>query len=180
MWDLTGLELTGVYGTWSGRSYELVNHEAEIMTLVMSAEEAPGPDWVHRAPDAFYGESMRWELHVPRTEVTDVHATIVQGTIEGYFVDILAQRHDRAWAVSAESATDTFAELLRRLGLVPAGDAWSGWVPESEVFITSRASYVPWPQPCSCRRSLIMIIAEQRQTRPQSGHGYSVKEPLDQ
>lgn len=127
MWDLTGLELMGVYGTWSGRSYELVNHEAEIITLVMSAEEAPGPDWAHRTPDDFYGESLRWELNVPRTEVTDVHTTIVQGTMEGHFVDVLAQRHDRAWAISAENPPETLIELLRRLGVVPAGSAWSGW-----------------------------------------------------
>ncbi|GAC1491314.1 MAG: hypothetical protein NVS2B15_10550 [Pseudarthrobacter sp.] len=54
-WDLAGLELAGVYGTWAGRGYALVNAEAEIMTLLMSAEKAPGPDWVHRTPDDVYG-----------------------------------------------------------------------------------------------------------------------------
>src|SRR6476661_2032598 len=126
MWDLAGLELTGVYGDWSGRTYELVNAEAEIMTLLMSAEESPGPDWVHRMPDAFYGESLRWALNVPRTEVTDVHTTVVQGSIDGTFVDVLAQRQDRSWAVKAGDGDESLEALLRRLGVIPAGSVWNG------------------------------------------------------
>lgn len=151
MWDLDGHELTGVYGTWSERSYELTDMEAESLTLLLSAEDSPGPEWTHRIPDEFYGESMRWSLTVSRAEVTDIHSTIVQGTVGGVFVDVLAQRFDRSWAVSAQDTDDDIAqEVLRRLGLVqsPASGAWSGWLPEAQVAITGRASYVPWPQPC--------------------------------
>lgn len=119
-----------------------------MATLLMSSEVAPGPDWIHCIPDAFYGESTRWALRVPRSEVTDIHSTLVQGTIEGHFVDVLAQRTDRSWEVLAEKPVETFAALLSRLGLAPSGDSWSGSVPESRVSITGRASYVPWPPPC--------------------------------
>lgn len=33
MWDLDGLELTGVYGTWSERSYELADLEDDSLTV---------------------------------------------------------------------------------------------------------------------------------------------------
>lgn len=149
MWDLAGLELTGCYGTWSERSYELVDVEDDRVTLLMNSDESPGPDWVHRQPDKFYGESMRWSLSVPRAEVTDMHNTLVQGTVDGMFVDVLAQRQDRSWAVKAEDGDESLEALLRRLGVIPAGSSWNGWVPESLVSITARASYVDWPQPCS-------------------------------
>lgn len=148
MWDLAGRELTGVYGTWSERIYELVDAETDMTTLLMSSDESPGPDWIHRIPDAFYGESMRWSLSVPRSEVTEVHTTIVQGAIDGTFVDVLAQRQDRSWAVKAEGGDESLEALLRRLGVIPANSTWNGWVPEPVVSITARASYVPWPQPC--------------------------------
>lgn len=151
MWDLDGLELTGVYGMWSDRSYELADLETDSLTLLMSAEESPGPDWVHRIPDEFYGESIRWALTVSRAEVADIHNTIVQGTVGGVFVDVLAQRLDRSWAVSAQDTDDIAPEVLRRLGLVhvPGSGTWSGWLPEARVTITGRASYATWPQPCS-------------------------------
>lgn len=149
MWDLAGLELTGIYGIWSERSYELADIETDTMTLLMTAEESPGPGWVHREPDAFYGESMRWALSVPSTEVTEVHNTIVQGSVDGVFVDVLAQRFDRSWAVSTDDPDGTLTAFLTRLGLVPSGSTWTGWVPENQVEITGRASYLPWPpQPC--------------------------------
>lgn len=151
MWDLSGLELTGVYGTWSERSYELTDLQADSVTLLMSAEDPPGPEWTHRLPDEFYGESVRWALTVSRAEVTDIHNTIVQGTVGGVFVDVLAQRFDGSWAVSAQDTDDIAQEVLRRLNLVyvPASGAWSGWLPQAQVTITGRASYVAWPQPCS-------------------------------
>lgn len=153
MWDLEGLELTGCYGIWAERSYELVDIESDSLTLLMSAEESPGPGWVHRTPDEFYGESLRWALSVPRAEVTDMHHTLVQGIVGDVFVDVLAQRFDRSWAVSAEDTDDAVAaEMLRQLGLIreSRAAAWCGWVAEDQVAITARASYVPWPpQPCS-------------------------------
>lgn len=150
MWDLAGLELTGCYGTWSERSYELTDIEDDTLTLLMSAEESPGPGWVHRAPDEFYGESLRWALSVPRIEVTDMHHTLVQGMVGDVFVDVLAQRCDRSWAVTAEGTDDAIAvEMLRQFGLAKAArtGAWSGWVPEDKVAITGQASYTPWPSP---------------------------------
>jgi hypothetical protein len=53
---LLARELTGTYGTWSERSYELDNPETDMLTLLMCAEEAPGPDWAHLTTDVFYGE----------------------------------------------------------------------------------------------------------------------------
>jgi hypothetical protein len=151
MWDLAGLELTAVHGTWSERSYALADIEDDTVTLLMSAEESPRPGWVHRLPDEFYGGSRRCATSVPRAEVTDMHSTIVQGTLGDVFVNVLAQRFDRSWAVSANETNDISEEMLRRLGLTQASAVgpWSGWVAEDLVEITGRVSYASWPQPCS-------------------------------
>jgi hypothetical protein len=135
---------------------------------------------VHRVPNEFYGESMRWALSVPRAEVTDMPSTIIQGTVGGVFVDVLAQRFDRSWAVSANYTDDIAPEMPRRLGLAQtsAVGPWSGWVAQNQVEITGRASYASWPQPCSSLRSLIMIIAAHRQARPKSRPAHGGTESL--
>jgi hypothetical protein len=145
MWDLAGMELTGKYGTWFERTYELDVCPESGVSLLMSAEQAPGPDWVLRTPDVFYGENTRWTLTIPAAQITDVHETIAQGMIGGACVDLLAQRCDGAWAVSSEAKE---IDVLVRLGLSIEDGLWNGWVPEGEVTAITRASYAPLTEAC--------------------------------
>lgn len=145
MWDLAGLELTGRYGTWFERTYELAGTTADSMSLVMSAEQSPGLEWVRCTADVFYGENMRWTRVVPALQLTDVHGTVAQGMIGGVCVDLLAQRSDGAWAVSSDGNP---VDLLVRLGLAIEDGLWNGWVPEREVSAITRASYIPYPEAC--------------------------------
>jgi hypothetical protein len=145
MWDLAGQELTGRYGTWFERTYELAGSTEGGVVLLMSAEQAPGTDWERCTPDVFYGENTRWTLVVPAAEITDVHHTIAQGMIGGVSVDLLAQRCDGAWAVfSGEKEIN----VLVRLGLAIEDGLWNGWVPKQEVSAITRASYTPFPEAC--------------------------------
>lgn len=138
MFDLDGLELTGTYGTWSGRVYEIAERHRGQVLLLTSAEVAPGPDWTWRDPDHFFGEGNRWQCEVPAAEVTGVHRTVVQGSIEDSIFDLDAQRDDGDWAVSTVCAGNP---LLRRLGLQPSNGKWSGWAPVEEVFGITRTSH---------------------------------------
>lgn len=143
MWDLEGLELTGRYGNWFERTYEIIEGWYGTVALVMSAEQSPGPEWERCVPDVFYGEGIRWTRHVPAGQVTGVHSTVAQGVIGGACVDLLAQRGDGRWAVSSDGKT---VDHLVRMGMTMEDGLWNGWVPQRDVTAITRASYIPYPE----------------------------------
>jgi hypothetical protein len=86
----------------------------------------------------FYAEDSRWELHLPREEVTDVRHIVVKTEIEGVPFAVDAQRDDGYWAVS--TVGDETA-LIRRLGLAADGGTWTGWIDPHEIGELSREEF---------------------------------------
>lgn len=145
MWSLVGDELSGAYGCWNDRVYELMGDSGGEVTLVMSAEAEPGPDWSRRAPDVSWAEGHRWELRVPADEVTAVRTVLVETPICGVVFTVQAQREDGCWAVTRSGSVEP--ALAARLGLERDGDDWTGWVGRDEVvdFIRTPSAETPTP-----------------------------------
>jgi hypothetical protein len=76
MWRCDGRKLTGSYGTWRGREVELRLSVPEdgIFRVIQDGGERPSPEWKRLdLPNRFARGQVRFYLHVPASEVSDVH-----------------------------------------------------------------------------------------------------------
>lgn len=145
MWSIAGQELTGTYGNWNDRVYEVIVDRGPEIGLLLSAEAAPADGWLRRLQDDFWGEDMRWEWRVPSDEVSGIRSVLVETPICGKVFTVQAQRDDGFWALTRAGALDRI--LAARLGLTEAGGTWSGWVSDDEIvdFIRTPAAGAPSP-----------------------------------
>ena len=106
MWMRDGTKLSGKYGTWRGREYELRSTSPirGLIYLVQEGGETPGPEWTnHEQPNDFPRPSIAYTLGVPPDEVTNIHAVQAAGELgPGREVEIVGEDSDGNLAVVAD------------------------------------------------------------------------------
>lgn len=160
MWTADGTKLSGDYGMWKGREYELRSTSPirGLIYLVQEGGERPGPEWkTHEQPNEFPRPSIAYTLGVPPDEVTDVHAVRASGELRpGHVVKVLAEDAHGNLAVVAGTGFSAEAkmDLLKEHGFHPFAkdepvvrQPVFGWLPadmvlnvRSEVYWRKNAS----------------------------------------
>lgn len=145
MWTCDGIKLSGDYGTWNGREYELRSSSPirGLIYLVQEGGDSPGPEWTaHEQPNRFPRPAVAYTLGVPPDEVTNIHAIRATGEFKpGRRVKILAEDAEGKVAVVAgdDFATEEKWDLIEDHGFhtfhnepVERSGVF-GWLPTAKV-----------------------------------------------
>ncbi|MCC9178946.1 hypothetical protein [Arthrobacter sp. zg-Y750] len=163
MWLSDGRELTGSYGTWKGKIFEL-RQTAPLAdgTLILerAGGDSPGPEWVTQAGAHSFGRPPVAHIRfVPADEVKDIHAVSAEGIFGSRCrVFVLAEDGKGNLAVEASAANlvSDKKRLLSQYGFeVRPGDPVErtsvlGWLPVELVH--DFKSEVVWPKDDDLRR----------------------------
>ncbi|GAA1358414.1 hypothetical protein GCM10009636_31210 [Arthrobacter koreensis] len=117
MWRKDGTKLTGNYGTWKGREFELwsLKPYEGYLTLVQNGGDSPGPEW-HTAtfPNRFAKTPLTHSLDVPADEVTNRHSVEVTGNM-GPGRNFVLIAEDDEGNLAVESIDPMAAQYKRQL-----------------------------------------------------------------
>lgn len=146
MWLSDGTELTGKYGKWKGRVYELrQTTPLADGTLILECVggESPGPEWITQTGAHSFGRPpVVHILLVPADEVTDIHAVSAEGTFGSRCRVYVIAEDDKGYLAveaSAESNLSNKKRLLSEYGFEARPDdpvertSVLGWLPAGLV-----------------------------------------------
>lgn len=139
MWLRDGRKLTGYYGTWKGREVELRDSVPEdgIFRVIQDGGEQPSPEWKRLdLPNRFARGPVRFYLHVPADEVSDVHEIHATAKWDHQLLNVVAEDEHGNLAVETiyPAARETMGSLVHRYGFEWYENAFVfGWIPASDV-----------------------------------------------
>lgn len=144
MWLSDGTPLDGIYGVWSGRVVELQRRTPYLgkLTIIQDGGEPPSPEWsTLEFPNRFGRTPFRHYLHVPESEVSDLHEIAATGYVpltDSTGHDIQARVNIIAQDAEGRLAVETMPReprhhwdaLVREYDFEEYDRSWVfGWVP---------------------------------------------------
>jgi hypothetical protein len=139
MWRGDGTKLTGSYGTWKGREVELRVGVPEdgMFTVIQDGGERPSAEWERLdLPNRFARGPVRFYLHVPADEVSDVHRIRATATWDYEPLNVVAEDGNGNLAVETlgQWSRDRMGTLVRNYGFEWYDNAFVfGWIPASDA-----------------------------------------------
>ena len=135
MWRNDGSKLSGTYGTWHGREWELWSSADDRgnLTLVQDGGEQPGPDWKRLDyPNRFARTPVRFYKDVEADSVSDVHSIRATARLDGVLVELLAEGDAGSMAVQTlgQVPSNFMDRFVDEFGFERYENAFVfGWVP---------------------------------------------------
>ena len=129
-----GTKLTGTYGTWQGREWELDGSAPYNgkLTLIRDGGEQPGPDWKQMVyPNRFARTPLHFRKDVDAGEVSDVHSIKATAMLDQHQVLVIAEDDGERLAVQTveQMASETIRRFIDQFGFEPYENAVVfGWV----------------------------------------------------
>lgn len=129
-----GTKLTGTYGTWQGREWELDGSAPYNgkLTLIRDGGEQPGPDWKQMVyPNRFARTPLHFRKDVDAGEVSDVHSIKATAMLDQHQVLVIAEDDGERLAVQTaeQMASETIRRFIDQFGFEPYENAFVfGWV----------------------------------------------------
>ncbi len=129
-----GTKLTGTYGTWQGREWELDGSAPYNgkLTLIRDGGEQPEPDWKQMVyPNRFARTPLHFRKDVDAGEVSDVHSIKATAMLDQHQVLVIAEDDGERLAVQTaeQMASETIRRFIDQFGFEPYENAFVfGWV----------------------------------------------------